>query len=852
MMLPDLPALPVTDILPELSECLASHDRVVLQAPTGAGKTTLVPLYLLTQLNLPGKILMLEPRRLATSAAAMRMADLLGEPVGKTVGYRMQLESKVSRETRIEVVTEGILTRMLQDDPELSGISLVIFDEFHERSLQADLGLSLSLQCQEYFRDQPLKLLIMSATLQTDMLTRALEAPLVISRGFSYPVDVVYRDQPIKDRNFFPLCQEVCQSVIKAINEQEGSALVFLPGAGEIRQVHSLLNEKALPENIEVLPLYGEMSLTDQRKVIQRSGAGQRKIVLATNIAETSLTIEGIRIVIDAGQVRKAVFDPSCAMTRLETRRTSQSSAEQRKGRAGRLEPGVCYRLWTASEQTRLAATDSPEIEEADLAQLALELATWGASPDELFWLNSPPDRRYQEATTLLENLGALSRTSAGSFAITDHGREMTRLGAHPRIAHMLIVSADKGLLEEGSQLAAVLSERDLLRGQKGHSVDISDRIQLLAGKSSGKSTHKSTHSVHKARQLARQLARQWRQKLTQNTKRPGSDNSEPYSRLLLAAYPDRIAQRRGQSNQYLLSSGQGVELDSLDPLVTHEYLVIPNIGNIGSQRNAKAFLASPLSLHTLYDELPELIREQQTVIWNTDKERVVAVQQERLGALVLDEKRLTSPDPELIQAALINGIRNKGISCLPWTSEAQQLRERMLFMASWQQARETGWPAMDDSALLEELEQWLGPYLTELSKLEQLKKLSLSSILLGRLDWPQQQLMGSEAPERWRAPSGSKIRIDYSNPQEPKISLRLQELFGALETPVIGFGQQPLTIEMLSPAQRPVQITRDLHSFWKNTYQEVKKDLKGRYPKHYWPDNPLEAEATRFVRPRK
>ncbi|KEQ19292.1 hypothetical protein GZ78_04740 [Endozoicomonas numazuensis] len=840
----ELPDLPVCEILPELADTFTRHDRVVLQAPTGAGKTTLVPLYLLNHLNVSGKILMLEPRRLATSAAAMRMAELLGEPVGKTVGYRMQLENKVSKDTRIEVVTEGILTRMLQDDPELSDISMVIFDEFHERSLQADLGLSLSLQCQEYFRDQPLKLLIMSATLQTERLTSALKAPLVVSQGFSHPVEIFYRDQPLKDRSYFPLCQAICQSVVQAINEQEGSVLVFLPGAGEIRQVHSLLSEKVLPENIELLPLYGDMSLTDQRKVIQPPKAGQRKIVMATNIAETSLTIEGIRIVIDAGQVRKAVFDPSSGMTRLETRRTSQSSSDQRKGRAGRLEPGVCYRLWTASEQSRLASADAPEIEEADLAQLALELATWGASPDELFWLNAPPDRRYREATSLLESLGALSSTTAGSLTITDHGREMTRLGAHPRIAHMLIASADKGLLKEGSQLAAVLSERDLLRGQKGRSVDISDRIQLLTGESSGK----SSHSVHKARQLSRQ----WFQKLRQRTESSNSNLNEPYSRLLIAAYPDRIAQRRGLSNQYLLASGQGVELDPTDPLIANEYLVIPNIGNVASHRNAKAFLASPVSLHILYDELSDLILEQQKVVWSADKERVVAVQQETLGALVLDEKRLSSPDPELIQTALIQGIINKGLNSLPWSKEAQQLRERMQFMERFQQARQSGWPEMNDQALLAELEQWLGPYLTNMTKLEQLKKLSLTSILQSRLDWSQQQLMETEAPERWQAPSGSRIRIDYSNPEEPKISLRLQELFGTLETPVIGFGQQPLTIEMLSPAQRPVQITRDLHSFWENTYQEVKKDLKGRYPKHYWPDNPLEAEATRFVRPRK
>lgn len=844
----ELPDMPVTEILPELAKTLENHDRVVLQAPTGAGKTTLVPLYLLQNkhllqnTSLPGKILMLEPRRLAASAAATRMASLLGEPVGKTVGYRMQLESRVSKETRIEVVTEGILTRMLQDDPELPGVSFLIFDEFHERSLQADLGLALTLQCQEYLREDPLKLLIMSATLQAEELSQALDAPVVTSKGFLYPVDVVYRNRPLTDRTFFNLCKEISSTIRQAITEQSGSALVFLPGAGEIRQVTNLLSEGALPENTEVHALFGEMTLEKQRQAIQACKPGHRKIVLATNIAETSLTIEGIRIVIDSGLARRAIYDPGTGMTRLETRRVSRSSADQRKGRAGRLESGVCYRLWTESENERLEASDTAEIAEADLAPLALDLCSWGATPEELFWLTPPNSRRYQEAIELLEGLQAIEPPQA----ITPHGSRMASLGTHPRIAHMLLHAAKTGNLTAGCRLAAILSERDLLRGNQYHSADLTHRLSAFE--------QGSNISVDKAAwKRVQRLTSQWHKRLQKLIPQElEADDLSAYSRLLLSAYPDRVAQRRGNSSTYLLSSGQGVELQSDDPLVGSEYLVVPSLGGDSSRRNAKVFLACAIDKASIYEELADQIEESESIRWDRKTERVLAARQDKLGALILEQQNIEKPDSEQILLALLDGVKQAGLNILPWDKDSQQLRERIQFLTQFNEFASSPFPDMSDAGLLGNLEDWLGPYLTGMTRLDQLNRLNLKEVITGMLDWPLQQTLDNEAPARWQAPSGSNIRIDYSKPEEPKVSLRLQELFGLMETPRIAFQQQPLTIEMLSPAQRPVQITRDLSNFWKSTYQEVKKDLKGRYPKHCWPDDPYTAEATRFVKPRK
>ena len=832
--------LPVNKILPELAETLQTHDRVILQAPTGAGKTTRVPLHLLESGLVSGTILMLEPRRLAASAAATQMARLIGEPVGKTVGYRMQLENKTSKDTRIEVVTEGILTRMLQTDPELNGIGLVVFDEFHERSIQADLGLALCLQCQEILRETPLKLLLMSATLDTGYLSKALDAPVIVSDGFLYPVEEFYLPKPLPDRQFFTICNQVCQSVYQALGEQSGSLLVFLPGSGEIRQVARQLEEKSLSNDIEIHALYGDLSIQQQRQAIEPAENNNRKIVLATNIAETSLTIEGIRVVIDAGLARRAVFDPASGMTRLETRRISKSSADQRRGRAGRLESGVCYRLWTESENQRLEATTPAEITEADLASLALEVTNWGAqSPEELFWLDAPPSARYQQAIDLLHQLSALDDKGQ----ITSHGQAIARLGTHPRIAHMLLLSVEKNLGMTGCCLAAILSERDLLKGQQYRSADILERVHLF------ESDRPNGNVDRGAFQRAKRLMKQLQQRLKVSSRE--TIQPEHIARLLLSAWPDRLAQRRGNSSNFLLSSGQGAELKHDDPLVVEEYLVAPLLGGQDSHRNARIFMACTINKSSIYDEMMELIEEKEITQWQQQEQRVLAVQQDCLGSLVLDQQNIPNPSQELISAAVISGIRQSGLNTLPWNKETEQLKLRLQFLTRFNEQLDEPLPDFSDTGLLESMDEWLTPFLDGITRLDQLRRLSLKEILLSRLSWNQQQQLDAEAPERWTVPSGSRIRINYQKTEEPSISARLQEMFGLLETPRIGFNRQPLTIELLSPAQRPVQITRDLNSFWKNTYHDVKKDLKGRYPKHYWPDDPMTAEPTRRVRPK-
>ena len=841
----DLPQLPVSGVLAELADTLSEHDRVILQAPTGAGKTTLVPLYLLDTLTPFGKILMLEPRRIATSSTAYRMAELVGESVGQTVGYCMQLENRTSANTRIEIVTEGVLTRMLQADPELSDVSVIIFDEFHERSLQADLGLALTLQSQECFREEPLeplKLLVMSATLQAEELSKALDAPVVTSEGFIFPVAIHYLPRPLADRSFYSICREVSDLIVKAVAGKSGSVLAFLPGAGEIRQVEKQLQERIQSDQTDILPLFGDMNLSQQRQAISKPEEGHRKIVLATNIAETSLTIEGIRIVVDSGLTRRAIYDPGMGMTRLETRRVTLSSADQRKGRAGRLEEGICYRLWTESEHQGLERAEVAEIAEADLAPLALELCNWGVSdPAELFWLTPPNKGRYQEALALLQQLDAIDKSLAGDWQITHEGQAMAALGAHPRIAHMLLTAADRGWLKTGCRLAAVLSERDLLAGQKGRSADLHHRLALFEGK-----VQANKDSLYRARQQAKR----WEKRLQGKAAAAQPENSETIGRLLMCAYPDRIAQRRGSSNNYLLSSGQGAELSVEDALAAEEYLVIPALGGIASQRNARVFMACATDKAAIYDECLAGIEEIENIHWDAKTERVIAAREDRLGAIVLERQNLTNLSPDIIKQALLDGIRQSGLKCLPWDKESEQLRQRMAFLARFNAQMESSFPDCSEQGLLDSMESWLTPFLDGMTKLDHLKKLSLQDVLLNLLDWPQQQLLDKEAPPRWQAPSGSRIRVDYSKPEEPKISVRLQEIFGLLETPMIGFHQQPLTIELLSPAQRPVQITRDLASFWKNTYQEVKKDLKGRYPKHYWPDDPYTAQATHRVRP--
>ncbi|MEH6493285.1 ATP-dependent helicase HrpB [Halopseudomonas sp.] len=840
--------LPVTQILPQLLQALSSNLSAVLQAPPGAGKTTLVPLALLQAEWLAGqKIILLEPRRLAARAAAERLAHLLGEPVGQTVGYRIRLDSKVSAATRIEVVTEGILQRQLQADPELPGVGLVIFDEFHERSLDADLGLALCVQTQQYLRDQlPLRLLVMSATLDAEGVSQLLdEAPVITSQGRQFPVKVNY-GAPWEPRQFIePL---VCQTVLQALSDEQGSLLVFLPGTAEIRRVQAQL-EQSLSSNPDVLltPLYGELDFAAQRQAIQPAPAGQRKVVLATAIAETSLTIEGIRVVVDAGLSREAAFDPQTGMTRLQTRRVSRAAAEQRAGRAGRLEPGVCYRLWSAQQHEQLAAQREPEIRQADLAPLALQLAHWGVQDvSELVWLDPPPAAALQQGRELLQRLGAL-RPGERGWQLTAHGETLVSLPMHPRLAHMLVVGQRVGLGQMAARLAAIVDERDLLR--RAASVDASLRLALF-------DDARGADADRGALQRARKLAEQW---LRQLQRLPQADVvSDPahdkwVGVLLALAYPDRVAQRRGDGgSEYRLANGRAAAFIEPDSLQQSSWLAIAALGGQASQRNARIFLAAELDVPALLSLQPELLSQRDTLAWDARSESLLAERQERIGELVWQRTALPQIDPQQRQRALCDVVRRQGLALLPWTPALRQWQARITLLRDLDLADsgKSEWPDLSDQALLDSLEDWLAPYLDKVARLAHFGNLELPGILAARLPWPLPQQLDELAPTHWQVPTGSRIRIDYSE-TPPSLSVRLQELFGSADNPRIARGRQPLKLQLLSPAQRPVQVTQDLAGFWRGSYAEVKKEMKGRYPKHYWPDDPLQAEPTRRAKPR-
>ncbi len=837
--------LPVTTVLPELRAALSNHNRALLQAPPGAGKTTLVPLDMLEADYLAGqKILLLEPRRLAARSVARRMAQLLGEKVGQTVGWRMQLDTKVSKQTRIEVVTEGVLTRMLQSDPSLDEIGLVIFDEFHERSLQADLGLALALQSQSGYRDDdnPLKLLIMSATLATEQMQTFLQCPVIKSDGRSFPVSCYYRERAIPRDDRREIINACAHTIRQALNNHEGSLLAFLPGAGEIRQVAEAL-ENSLPANTTLHTLYGDLDKQAQDQAIQPAPDGERKIVLATAIAESSLTIEGVHIVVDAGLMRLPKFDPRSGMSRLDTVRVSKASAEQRAGRAGRLAPGHCYRLWTDSEQQQLIAFTQPEISSADLAPLALELLTWGVNDtQELDWLTLPPAPAMAQAFDLLYSLGAIRQQDKSSlWQITRHGEAMTRLGLHPRLAHMVLVAKDHEQSWLASLLCVLLSERDPLAGNRDAGADIGLRLALLEGqKVPGLNVPR--HVISRIKQVASQ----WRQRLGNPQKQ--SYGNEEIALLLASAYPDRVARRRGQDGRYLMSCGQGASFRNLEPLSANDYLVIAALGGHSNLREASVFLACEISLDTIELLFIDQIEEQEEIRWDKKQKAVIANRTEKLGALTLSTETIRNLSPDILAKGLIEGIRESGLAVLPWNKTSDGLRQRVRCL----HAVDNTWPDWSDQNLLNTLEEWLAPFIEGMARLDQLNKLDLTQCLQAALDWSRQQELNKEAPEALNVPSGSTIRIDYSNPQEPVLAVKLQELFGLLETPKLAYGTIPLTIDLLSPARRSVQKTRDLRSFWNNTYHEVKKDLKGRYPKHPWPENPGDATATSKCSPRR
>jgi ATP-dependent helicase HrpB len=828
--------LPISDSLDAIKAALRSSGAAVVHAPPGAGKTTVVPPALLDETWLgAGRIVMLEPRRLAARAAAQRMSFLRGEDTGCTIGYRTRLDTRVSASTRIEVVTEGVLTRMLQHDPTLDGYGLVIFDEFHERSLQADTGLALVLHTRRLVRPD-LRVLVMSATLDGTSVAGLIgDTPVITSLGRHFDVETRYRPPAGSQRTADFDASFVTGAIASILGETEGDVLVFLPGAPEIHRVANLLEARKPETPVEVIPLHGSLDPRDQDRALTPAQPGRRKIVLATSIAETSLTIEGIRVVVDTGLSRRSRFSPRTGMSRLETVRVSRASAAQRRGRAGRTGPGICYRLWSEAENVALLEFAPPEIRDADLAPLALDLAVAGVTdPSGLQWLDAPPTPAFSQARELLHHLHAVD--AAGHA--TDHGRSMAQFGMHPRLAHMILRAAKDGLGSVACRVAAILGERDPLRSLRDVvGVDLQARLDAL------ERPREFPSADHGALRRAADQARRWEARLTERAN--SRQDPAALGRILALAFPERVGMRRGGPiPRYVLRNGTGLSLPEGDSLTREAFIVVAE--SDGRVPESRAWLAASIQPDDIETDFGDDITEEDLVEWS-EVEGIRATRERRLGAIVLARAPIRNPDPELVAKAVAAGIRRLGLDVLRWTDGARRLRERLAFL----HAHDPSWPDMSDEALAEKLLDRLADSLGRIRSASELQSVDVTTALLDLLDWEQRRQFDVLAPTHFEAPTGSRLPIDYSDPGAPLVAVRLQEMFGVSRTPTVFGSRVALTLQLLSPAQRPVQVTRDLAGFWRSSYYDVRKDLRARYPKHPWPEDPINAEPTRRARKR-
>ena len=806
--------LPIHEALPALKAALAARNAAVLVAPPGAGKTTVVPLELLGETWIgDGRIIVLEPRRLAARAAAQRMAETLNEPVGETVGFRVRMQSKVSARTRIEVVTEGVFTRMILGDPELSGVACVIFDEFHERSLDADLGLALARDAQQVLRED-LRILIMSATLDGAAISRRLdEAAVVESQGRMFPIETRYLGRDVTQR----IEDQAARAIETALADQPGSVLVFLPGQGEIRRTAERLSER-LRADVDIAPLYGALDPRDQDRAIAPAAAGRRKVVLATSIAETSLTIQGVRVVIDCGMARVPRFDPASGLTRLATVRVSRAAADQRRGRAGRTEPGVCYRLWDEAETRALPAYADPEILDADLSGLALDLARWGAKdPATLTFLDPPPGAAFAEARALLRRLEALDDQGV----LTPHGRALANVPLAPRLAHMVLKAAESGQAPRAARIAALLIER----GLGGRDADLRHRLEMFERDRSPRARD------------ARALADRW----VEFAGKAGRGEPLSDGLLLAFAYPERIAKARGAQGEFQLISGRGAFLEPTDALAREPWLAVAELG--GAERRDRILLAAPLDpaeLVAFEDQFQIEVRLEERGGGRLSAKRLT-----RLGRLTVREEALDNPDPALVARALADRVRREGLGALPLGPATASVRERVAFL----RASAPLWPDLSDAALIDALDDWLTPLLAGVRALAALKAEALDGAVRALIPWDLQRRLEADAPARWTAPTGNSFAIDYAAEAGPRVDVRVQEVYGLIQHPIVA--GVPLTLSLLSPGHRPIQTTKDLPGFWRGSWKDVRSDMRGRYPKHLWPEDPAAATATARAKPR-